>query len=173
MDVLLVIDMLNDFILPDGELYCGPTAEKIVPLVIEKINQFRAEGYPVLFVADNHEKDDKEFAMFPPHCVKGTKGAQVLDGLWKEGEPIIHKTRYSAFYGTNLDTILRSYQAEEELVVHVVGVCTNICVMYTVEELRNRDLKTLVYKESVASFDTAAHEFALSQMGKVLGAELI
>lgn len=173
MDVLLVIDMLNDFILPDGKLYCGSTAEKIVPLVIEKINQFRTEGNPVLFVADSHEKEDKEFAMFPPHCIKGTRGAQVLGALWQEGEPIIHKTRYSAFYNTNLDALLRSYQDEGELIVHVVGVCTNICVQYTVEELRNRDLKTLVYKDLVASFDTAAHEFALSQMGTVLGAELI
>ncbi len=173
MDVLLVIDMLNDFIEPDGALYCGPAAEKIVPFVAEKVNQFRTEGKPMIFVADSHEPDDKEFAMFPPHCIMGTQGAQVWGSLWKEGDPLIRKTRYSAFYGTEMDDLLGSYRKEGPLNVHVVGVCTNICVMYTVEELRNRDIRTIVYKDGVASFDEAAHDFALSQMESVLGAELV
>jgi nicotinamidase/pyrazinamidase len=45
--------------------------------------------------------------------------------------------------------------------------------MYTVEELRNRDIKTIVYKKGVASFDEEAHKFALNQMKAVLGAEVI
>ncbi|QRN84983.1 cysteine hydrolase [Clostridia bacterium] len=173
MEILLVIDMLNDFIKEDGALYCGPASQKMVPFVRDKIAQFRTKGAPVLFVADSHEPDDKEFDMFPPHCVKGTKGAKVLAGLMEEGDRLIHKKRYSAFYGTQLEDILDSLRKGKDLTVHVVGVCTNICVLYTVEELRNRDIRTVVYREGVASFDEAAHEFALTQMESVLGAELV
>ena len=57
--------------------------------------------------------------------------------------------------------------------VSVVGVCTNICVFFTVEELCNRDKRVVVYREGVASFDEAAHAFALQQMESVLGAQVV
>lgn len=173
MDILLVIDMLNDFIKEDGALFCGPASQKMLPFVKDKISQFRTKGTPVLFVADNHDPDDKEFAMFPPHCVQDTDGAKVVDGLFQEGDLLIHKKRYSAFYGTDLSNLLDTMGKEKELTVHVVGVCTNICVLYTVEELRNRDIRTVVYREGVASFDELAHEFALTQMESVLGATIV
>ncbi|HAG08307.1 MAG TPA: cysteine hydrolase, partial [Desulfotomaculum sp.] len=53
------------------------------------------------------------------------------------------------------------------------GVCTNICVLYTVEELCNRDYKVVVYRQGVASFDLQAHNWALVQMESVLGAKVI
>jgi len=175
MKVLLVIDMLNDFLLPSGPLYCGDKAQAIVPLVKRTLQAFRKEGAPIFFVADAHRKDDVEFDRFPPHCIKGTSGASLLAGLYAEGEPIIEKTRYSAFYNTDLEEQLEalSQTSGEPLEVHVVGVCTHICVYFTVEELRNRDIKTIVYRDGVASFDDVAHDFCLTQMESVLGAEIL
>ncbi|HZK17789.1 MAG TPA: isochorismatase family cysteine hydrolase, partial [Clostridia bacterium] len=121
-----------------------------------------------------HEEDDLEFNRFPRHCVKGSRGAgliQELQGLAnEEGTYKIYKSRYSSFHNTNLDDLLRELQPTE---IHIVGVCTNICVLYTVEELCNRDYKTLVYKEGVASFDADAHLWAIKQMENVLGAKVI
>jgi nicotinamidase/pyrazinamidase len=107
--------------------------------------------------------------------VEGTKGAEILDDLYIKGAPIVEKTRYSGFYNTNLEKLISDEGKgnTEDIEVHVVGVCTNICVMYTVEELRNRDIKTIVHKKGVASFDEEAHKFALTQMKDVLGAEVI
>jgi nicotinamidase/pyrazinamidase len=175
MKILLVIDMLKDFMTREGVLYCGENSEKIIPFIKSKIEDFNKKGHKIIYLADSHKEDDKEFEMFPKHCVKGTKGAEILDDLYIKGAPIVEKTRYSGFYKTNLEKLISDEGKgnTEDIEVHVVGVCTNICVMYTVEELRNRDIKTIVYKKGVASFDEEAHKFALNQMKAVLGAEVI
>lgn len=166
---LLVIDMLNDFILPDGKLYCGPQGEAIVPFIQEKIAAFREAGQLVIFICDRHDEDDLEFLRFPQHCTIGTAGAEVIAALQYEGyeQNITGKQRYSGFFNTDLDE-----QLEDIEEVTVVGVCTNICVFFTVEELCNRDKKVIVYQAGVASFDQVAHDFALVQMKNVLGAEI-
>jgi len=171
MKILLIIDMLKDFMDSEGALYCGEKSEKIIPFIKNKIQEFQNDKSPIIFIADSHKENDKEFEMFPKHCVKGSKGAEVLEELFVEDITIIKKSRYSGFYNTKLEKLIYSHGKDIE--VHVVGVCTNICVMYTVEELRNRDIKTYVYKDGVASFDPAAHEFALNQMESVLGAEIL
>ena len=171
MKILLVIDMLKDFMDSEGVLYCGEDSEKIIPFVKNKIQEFKDDNYPVIFIADSHKENDKEFEMFPKHCIKGSEGAKILEELLIEDALVVKKSRYSGFFNTKLEELICSYG--KNVGVHVVGVCTNICVMYTVEELRNRDIKTYVYKDGVASFDLEAHEFALNQMESVLGAEII
>jgi len=171
MKALLVIDMLKDFIDEKGALSVGPAGKKIIPFIKETIEKFRQEGYPIIFICDNHEKDDKEFDMFPPHCITQTRGAEIIEDINVNLEDkIIRKRRYSAFFGTDLDLYLREKAVDE---LYLAGVCTNICVLYTVEEFCNRDLTVRVYRDGVMSFDTAAHEFALQQMENVLGAEIL
>lgn len=166
---LLVIDMLNDFIKPDGKLYCGSQGQAIIPFVRERIEAYRASDDLIVFICDRHEADDLEFKRFPPHCIEGTDGARVIDELQYEGYEgnITGKQRYSSFFDTDLEE-----QLEDICEVEVVGVCTNICVFFTVEELCNRDKRVTVYRRGVASFDPFAHEYALSQMKDVLGAEI-
>ena len=172
--MLLVIDMLNDFMHSEGKLNCGEDAEKTIPFVVAKVNEFVNKKYPVVLVKDAHIIDDKEFERFPAHCIKETWGAEVIEELdfleVYSKVYCIEKQRYSAFYNTNLHEILESEKPEE---IYIVGVCTNICVLYTAEELCNRDYKVFVYREGVASFDPQAHEFALQQMENVLGVEII
>lgn len=179
--VLLVIDMLEDFISQHGKLYCGPASEAIVPFVKAKVEEVLSQGGSVVFICDAHEPGDREFTRFPAHCVEGTAGAQIIAPLRDAGRFgdsggatgqvfVVKKKRYSGFYGTDLENILKRLNPN---VVEVVGVCTNICVLYTVEELCNRDYDVRIYREGVASFDQGAHEWAIDQMEKVLGAVVL
>jgi len=54
----------------------------------------------------------------------------------------------------------------------LVGVCTNICVLYTACDARMRTYDVTVLRDAVASFDPEAHDFALEQMENVLGVEV-
>ena len=172
--VLIVVDMLNDFLRQDGALYCGESAEKIIPFVRRKVSEFISGGQPVIFVIDAHDPQDLEFKRFPPHCIYGSEGSEViseLKSLVEEYSFVIRvpKNRYSAFFRTNLNSILKDLDPKS---VEVVGVCTQICVMYTVEELCNRDYNVIVHREGVASYDPDAHLWALRQMKEVLGADV-
>jgi nicotinamidase/pyrazinamidase len=168
---LIVADMLNDFIDPQGALYVGPQGRQIIPFVAAKIEATRRQGGVVIFVCDAHAPDDREFKYFAPHAVQGSWGSWVIPELPVQPEDYrVDKTRYSAFAGTNLDKVLQREQVER---VEVVGVCTSICIMETVKELFDRDLPTLIYREGVADFDPEAHAFALKHMAKIFGAEVV
>lgn len=167
MRALLVIDMLNDFLLPEGKLFVGESGQKIIPFIRDKITEFRREGERVIYICDSHRSDDAEFAMFPPHSVRGTRGGRVVEELAPYGDDIIIlKRRYSAFFATELDLTLR-----ELGLTHLVltGVCTNICVLYTAADARNLGYHVTVFREGVASFSMESHEFALKEMELVLG----
>ena len=171
MKALLIIDMIKDFINPDGALYCGDTSRKIIPFIKGKIDEFHRSNGLVVFLCDSHEEDDLEFKMFPKHSVAGTEGAEIIDEMpVGEKDIIIRKKRYSAFYGTNLDVVLQENDVNE---VNVVGVCTSICVMDTVGDLVNRDYEVIVCKKGVADFDQKAHQFALERMSNVYGAKVV
>jgi nicotinamidase/pyrazinamidase len=169
--VLLVIDMLRDFLEQDGALFCGERARRIIPFVQHQIDVFHQSGDLVIFICDAHRRNDLEFTLFPPHSIKGTRGAQIVPEL-RVGpkDIIIPKTRYSAFYGTRLSALLKQKRITE---AYVVGVCTSICVMDTVGDLRNRDYPVFVFRQGVADFDPKAHRFALQRMEKIYGAKLI
>jgi nicotinamidase-related amidase len=170
MKALFVIDMLKDFIESNGALYCGESSRKIIPFVKKKIEEFHERGDLVVFICDWHHENDSEFKMFPKHSIAGTEGAKIIDELpVKEKDLVLKKTRFSSFYNTGLDNVLNKYDINE---VHVVGVCTSICVMDTVGDLRNRDYKTVVYLEGVADFDRNAHLFSIERMKKIYGARI-
>jgi nicotinamidase-related amidase len=167
---LIVIDMLNDFIEEGGALDCGPAARGIVPFVRRRIEAFRRAGDPVIFLRDAHAPDDPEFQKFPPHCVAGTRGAEIIAELApRPGETVIAKRRYSGFYGTDLEKVLAAAGIDT---VEVVGVCTSICVMDTVGGLANRDYRIRVPMDGVADFDPRMHAFALQRMKQLYGAEV-
>lgn len=171
MKALLIIDMLKDFIDEDGALTTGKAGKEIVSFINQKTKEFREKNYPIIYVCDNHEKDDKEFDMFPPHCIAGRKGSEIIDELEvKEEDKIIKKRRYSAFFGTDLDLYLREKEVDE---IYLVGVNTNICVLYTAADGRNINYKVNIYEDGVASFDEEAHNFALKEAKNTLGCNII
>ena len=170
LKALLVVDMLMDFIDPEGALYIGSTAEDLVPAVEAKIEQFRSEGQPIIFICDHHLEDDSEFAMFPPHSLSGSKGAEIIPALAPQsGERVIYKRRYSAFFGTDLDLTLREKRICD---IELVGCVTNICILYTAVHARMLDYNVTVPVAAVAGFDPEAHRFALREMEKTLGVTL-
>lgn len=171
MKALIIIDMLKDFIEEDGILTTGPAGKEIIPFIKEKVIEFRQNDFPVIYICDSHEKDDKEFDMFPPHCITNTDGSQIIEDLEVEdGDKVIRKRRYSAFFGTDLDLYLREKGVDE---ICLVGVCTNICVLYTAADARNLGYKVNIYEKGVASFDQEAHGFALKEMERTLGCKII
>lgn len=181
--VLLVIDMQNDFVAEGGAL-SFPAAREVIPFIADKIKETLAQGREVLFTLDTHTPGDAEFQKFPPHCLEGTPGHNLIPELKKIISPyeatgqvhFLKKSRYSAFYGTNLDKWLgltTGSNKERVAEVELVGVCTNICCFFTAEELANRDIPVVAYAKGMASFDPEAHKFALEQMRSVLGIKVI
>jgi nicotinate phosphoribosyltransferase len=169
MNVVLVSDMLRGFLEEGYPLYCGDRARRIIPAVQRLLEKEIAEGSKVFFVCDNHAPDDPEFTMFPPHCIDGTAEAEVIPELAKYKGEIIPKKTYSSFFGTPLEAKLKRLKPDK---VIVCGVCTHICVLYAVADARNRGYRVEVPVDCVASFDEAAHHFALGHMERVLGAKL-
>ncbi len=168
-NALLVIDMLRGFLEEGFPLYCGARARRIIPNVQGLIERELARGSKVFFVCDHHVPDDYEFRIFPPHCIEGTIEAELIPELAHYEGEIVPKRRYSAFFGTPLEKKLRDLKPEK---IIVCGVCTNICVLHTVANARNRDYEVEVPIDCVASFDEKAHYTALEHMEKVLGAKL-
>ena len=166
---VLVVDMLRGFLEEGHPLYVGDKARRIITNIQGLLEQELAQGSKILFVCDQHEPDDLEFKMFPPHCIAGTPEAEVIPELAKYPGEIIPKKRYSAFFNTSLEEKLKQLKPDK---IIVCGVLTNICVMHTVADARNRDYYVEVPVDCVASPDEKAHQFALDHMAKVLGAKL-
>ncbi len=168
---LIVVDMLKDFILTDGALSLGEAGEAIVSEVSALLEKARSRDDFVVFVRDHHRPDDPEFEMFPPHCVAGTKGAQIIDELEVlEDDVVIDKRRFSAFFATELDLVLRENGIDQ---LDSCGVCTNICVLYTAASARSLGYEVTVYEDAVAGTTPGAHDWALSEMKNTLGCRIM
>ena len=171
-NAVLVVDLVRGFMEPGHNLYCGDDARRIIAPVRDLLRRETAAGASVLFIADHHLPDDLEFQMFPVHCVIGTAETEVIPELrpWvaADGSNVIPKNRYSGFFNTDLADRLAVLAPER---VIVCGVCTDICVMHTVSDARNRDYAVTVPPDCVASFDAAAHDWALRHISRILGAQ--
>ncbi len=171
-DVVLVVDMLRGFLEPgnDGgqhDLYCGDDARRIIANVRRLLEVERGRGSHIIFIADTHDPEDKEFEMFPRHCVAGTAETEVVQELRGIPGELLRKNRYSAFFNTPLEKRLAELQPER---IIVCGVCTDICVLHTVADARNRDYAVEVPADCVTSFDPEAHRWALKHIKEILGA---
>jgi nicotinamidase-related amidase len=168
---VIVVDMVRGFLEPGHSLYGGDACRAIIPATRALLEREAAAGSLLVFLADTHDPDDLEFAMFPPHCVRGTEETEVVPELADLSEQaiVVPKRRYSGFFDTPLEVILRDRDVTEVL---VAGVMTDICVLHTTADLRNRDYPTTVLTDCVASFDLAGHAFALEHIRAILGARL-
>lgn len=176
---LLVVDYTVDFVADDGALTCGKPGQAIEETICQLTEEFLNDGELVVMPVDLHEKDDSfhpETKLFPPHNIIGTAGRELygrLAAIYEANRDDIiwmDKTRYSSFAGTNLELILRERNIEE---VHIVGVCTDICVLHTAVDAFNKGFNTIVHKDGVASFDQIGHEWALRHFTATLGAEVL
>jgi nicotinamidase/pyrazinamidase len=175
-NVTIVVDVLNGFC-KFGNL-ASPRCDAAIPRIREVIEERRRAGDHLIFLADTHDPNDREFEVFPVHCVRGTAESEVvpeLQPLLHEGT-LIRKRRYSGLFETDLEARLLAAQPEQ---VTVVGVCTDICVLHTVADLRNRDYRVVVPASAVETFDGPGHpgdevqRWALAHLKGVLGAHVL
>lgn len=167
---IIVIDMLNDFVHPDGALYV-PGSERLIEPLVKRLAEARAEGEAIIYACDRHRPDDLEFAIYGVHAVLGSVGAEVIPELTPQpSDWLVAKRRYSAFFATELLLSLRELHVEE---LEIAGVVTNICVYFTAADARNLAYPVTVRAAQVAGLDQRTHEFALEQMVSVLGVNVI
>ncbi|HVM19617.1 MAG TPA: isochorismatase family cysteine hydrolase [Egibacteraceae bacterium] len=175
MHALIVVDMQNGF-LRHGNL-ASDHCLAVLPAVVEEVERALAAGHAVIFTADTHEVDDAEFEIFPTHCVRGTSEAELVDELrtflGRDGVHLVAKRRYSAMFETELEGLINRFGITD---VRICGVCTDICVMHTTADLRNRDIPVTVVANATATFDAPEHpaeavkEQSLAHMSGILGA---
>lgn len=177
MRALIVIDYTVDFVL--GALPCGEPAIAIEDRICRLTDEFVEQGDLVVMAVDLHERDDEwhpESKLFPPHNIRGTAGRELygrLAEVYDAHRSVIYwmdKTRYSAFCGTDLEQRLRERGITE---LHLVGVCTDICVLHTAVDAYNKGFRTVIHEDAVASFNPAGHEWALGHFRGTLGAEVL
>jgi nicotinamidase/pyrazinamidase len=168
---LIVVDMQRGFLEEGYPLYCGQAARTVIPVVQARIEAALDQAVAVFFTADAHAPDDREFALFPPHCIRGTEGAQIIPELseYLSKGTRIDTTTYSGFFDTDLHIRLQSLGVTT---LELVGVCTDICVLHTAIDAYHRGYALDVIADGVASFDEAAHAFALKHMKSILGARI-
>ena len=166
---LLVIDMERDFVDP-GAVQETPGGRAIVPAINRLIAWARVHSLPIIFTHEMHRPDLSDYGIEldydPIHCLEGTPGCELTDGLDVRPEDyrIRNKRRYDCFLGTDLDLLLRGSRIANLV---CCGVTTHCCVMSTVYTARNLDYRVLVPRDAVAAVSPAHQEAALLCMSDV------
>jgi nicotinamidase/pyrazinamidase len=150
--ILWDVDTQVDFMLPHGKLYVGG-AEQTAPAMKRLVDAARSAGIPHVASADDHELTDPEIAddpdftnTFPPHCLRGTRGAEKIPETSQEDplplalipyppgavpgliegrrEILLLKKNFDVFTNPNTQAVLEALDPEE---IVVFGVATDIC----------------------------------------------
>ena len=154
---LIVVDMQNDFI--DGALGTKE-AQAIVENVKKKIAQYVENGDEIIFTRDTHQEnylETNEGKHLPvEHCIEGTKGWAIADGLEVENAVYINKKSFGF-------TDWKEYNLEE---VELVGLCTDICVVSNALIIKALypEIKVSVDSKCCAGVTPQSHEAALTTM---------
>lgn len=168
---LLVIDMQADFIEAGAPIEC-PGGREIIPRLKELISFMRAQNIPVIYTQEKHRPEKVDFGMElereePEHCLEQTKGVEFIDELRPEqGDFIVAKRRYSGFYLTDLEILLKGLKRSTLI---ITGVATNVCVYATALDAQQRDYRVVVISDCVAGTDRELHRAFLRNIEYVLG----
>jgi nicotinamidase-related amidase len=164
---LVVVDMLNDFV--EGP-FAGPGACALVAAVRAAVERARAVSIPVVYVCDAHRPDDPEFAVFPPHALAGTPGAQVVPALApRAGEPVVYKRRYSGFFETDLEAVLRERDVDTLV---LAGLQTDCCIAHTAADGFFRGFRIVILADAVGARTDDGHRHGLEQARRLYGARI-
>lgn len=182
---LLIIDMQNSYCHKAGSIgragYNVEAMNATIPMVKQLLTACRSAGILDIWTIQNHYPDDltrKTHRLTPhthrwsagPPALKGTWDAEVVDELKAfTGEPaeLVTKHRFSAFYDTRLDTLLRMKGIDTLL---VCGVATTHCVETTIRDAYQRDYDVLVAKEAVGGLTKESHDASLRLVNETFGA---
>ncbi|MBI2466368.1 MAG: cysteine hydrolase [Candidatus Rokubacteria bacterium] len=102
------------------------------------------------------------------HNLAGSPGTEIVPALWASGDPVVRgKKRYSAFFATDLEFLLRRLGATTLI---LAGINTTTCILCTAFEATNRDFRVVIASDAVDSMDgEEMHGFALRLMGAAVG----
>ena len=163
---VLVVDMLNDFV--TGALGCD-NARAIVKPTQELLEIARKNNVPVIFCNDSHLKGvDKELDFWGDHAIRGTKGAEVIPELpIDEKDYVILKRRYSAFFQTDLDLLLKELGVTS---VVITGLHTHMCCRHTAADAFQNNYEVIFANEATNAFTKEDYEYGLKYAKETYGA---
>lgn len=166
---LIIVDMVRDFTDPDGLVYY-PQNRIILPNICEVLDKCRKKDVLIVFLQHKNRKGkyDAKAAAMRPNCLEGTFGVEIdpMLSVDEEKDYIIPKRRYSGFFGTDLDLVLRENGIKN---VIVVGTKTNCCIRATVTDAFYLDYEPYVVRECVATNSDVVNEVHLEDIDKYLG----
>lgn len=166
---LIVVDMLCDFTQPDGLVYY-PQNEAVIPEISKALQTARQHGALVVFLQHRYRKGkpDANLSAMRPCCIEGS-GGEALDprlDYRPDIDYLIPKRRYSGFFGTDLDQVLRENGANYAV---IVGTKTNCCIRATVNDAYNLGYQVRVISSCVATDDETVNQIHLQDIDKYLG----
>ncbi|MDP2726569.1 MAG: isochorismatase family cysteine hydrolase [Dehalococcoidia bacterium] len=182
--LLLVVDIQNDFCHPEGSMGRAgqdlSMVDEMMPHLLEVLQEARQVRAPVIFTQAVHSSWSDSQASntpwrtrldvlkeeVPRPCLEGSWGADLYEVTLNEGERALTKPRYSAFYGTELDVMLRAMGIKTLL---MTGVATNVCVETTARDGFMRDYQIVFLSDCCATYDRAQHEATLTNIDKYFG----
>lgn len=170
--VVFIVDMVNGFV-KEGAL-ADPAIAKAAGPIRKLIEDSQAD---VWFVNDSHTEDAVEFQSFPPHCLKGTKEAAVIDELSDLSGRTLEKNCISAAASPDFAQMLTSLP-QENCDLIVTGCCTDLCVLQLALPLQSwinqnnrRNTRVIVPEDCVETYQIngihdakAWNEMALANM---------
>lgn len=156
---MIVVDMQNDFVAP-GAAMETPAARAMVPKLAEALRICRQAGIRVIYTAHVHRRDGSDMGLFddmhPPIAsraalVDGTPGVEIYAELAPQsGEHVIKKHRYSGFFGTDLDILLREWGVDT---VIISGTTTENCCHATARDAMFRNYQVVFLSDATATYD--------------------
>ncbi len=155
---LLVIDMQKFFLDPASPTFtCGGLA--ILPRIKELINKFRETERPVIYSCHVHHPDALDAGImswwWKGMCIEGSPESKIHDNIAPlPGEKIIYKHRYSSFYNTDLETVLRCLKVEDLV---ITGIMTNMCCESTARDAYYRDYRIFFPADGTGSINEEMH----------------
>lgn len=163
---VLIIDVQNDFVKNKGKMY-SPSYKSIIAPIQRLLKVAREVKVPEIYVRHVYPPDYVGLALFSRSkklgaLKRGTWGAQIIDEIKPTGgDPVIEKQRYSGFYNTNLEIILRGLDIKTLI---VTGIMTNVCVESTIRDAHARDYHAILISDCTASISKEMHEATLKRM---------
>ena len=163
---ILVIDIVNDTLKRDTPLSRAMRA--FLPALNDFLTRARRAGHRVVFSTDSFLETDPLFQESGKGwSIQGTEGAEVAAEIVRDPDDVwLPKRRWSAFFKTDLDQMLREWGVET---VAVAGVTTHFCVLSTAMDAFAHDFKTVILEDLCASFSEEVHRSTLENLrGEVL-----
>jgi biuret amidohydrolase len=176
---MIVVDMQNDFV-ASGAAMETPAARAVVPKLAEALKICRDAGIKVIYTAHVHRRDGSDMGLFddmhPPIAnrealVDGTPGVDIYsDVAPAPGEHVIKKHRYSGFFGTDLDMILREWGVDT---VIISGTTTENCCHATARDAMFRNYRVVFLSDATATYDYPDRGFGPMPAAQVHDATLV